>query len=169
MGSPPLAVLRLSPDGVVIAANPAAERLLGPCLGRRCDEVVLARGSDRRLLCLRDCGRELAEGCAPSREQRLATVRNQSARVICAAADDQPTVIIICDGAPRADPRVPLSPGEARVLDLVARGLSDKEIAEVLDVQTSTVKTLLARGRAKLGARTRAEAVARALRSGFIA
>lgn len=63
----------------------------------------------------------------------------------------------------------PLSPRERRVLDLLAEGHSNKEIARELGVSANTVKTHLANLYAKLGARRRTEAVAAARRNGVIA
>lgn len=58
-----------------------------------------------------------------------------------------------------------LSPREREVLDLLARGLSNKELARELSVSGNTVKTHLANLYAKLGVsrRTQALAVAQAL------
>jgi DNA-binding CsgD family transcriptional regulator len=69
---------------------------------------------------------------------------------------------------PPDDGANPLSPRERRVLDLLAEGRSNKEIARELGVSANTVKTHLANVYAKLGARRRTEAVAAARRSGMI-
>ncbi len=61
------------------------------------------------------------------------------------------------DGRARAA-ALGLSPREADVLLLAARGLSNKEIARELALSTGTVRTLLERAYRKLGARNRAEA-----------
>jgi DNA-binding NarL/FixJ family response regulator len=53
-----------------------------------------------------------------------------------------------------------LSGRECEVLDLIRNGLKNREIAEVLFIGTSTVKTHVDNILAKLGASTRAEAVA---------
>jgi DNA-binding NarL/FixJ family response regulator len=62
-----------------------------------------------------------------------------------------------------------LSPRERGVLELLARGLSNKEIARALSVSENTVKTHLANLYAKLGARRRTEALATARKHGVIA
>jgi DNA-binding NarL/FixJ family response regulator len=64
---------------------------------------------------------------------------------------------------PRRDPgRAALSPRERQILRLVAAGATNLQIAEELGIGGETVKTLLARTFAKLGARRRAEAVSAA-------
>ncbi len=62
----------------------------------------------------------------------------------------------------------PLTPREIEVLGLAAAGLQAHEIARQLFVSRETVKSHLAHGYAKLGARNRADAVARALQAGLI-
>ena len=69
---------------------------------------------------------------------------------------------------PRAAGRATLSPRERQVLRLVAQGRTNREIAVELDVGAETVKTLLTRAFAKLGARRRAEAVAAAHERGLL-
>src|SRR5712691_6112249 len=62
----------------------------------------------------------------------------------------------------RAIGEAALSPREREVLRLVAAGSTNREIAAQLGIGDETVKTVLARTFAKLGARKRAEAVAAA-------
>ncbi|WCE39625.1 response regulator transcription factor [Brevibacterium sp. BDJS002] len=62
-----------------------------------------------------------------------------------------------------------LSSREQEVLSLMARGLSNVEIAGELFIGSETVKTYVSSLLAKLGARDRTQAVIRAFESGFIA
>ncbi|MCA1218006.1 response regulator [Streptomyces sp. 8L] len=62
--------------------------------------------------------------------------------------------------APRAPAAEPLSAREREVLELVAKGTSNREIAKELFISEATVKTHLAHLYAKLGVKDRAAAVA---------
>jgi len=57
---------------------------------------------------------------------------------------------------------------ERQVLALLAAGATDEQIAELLDLSPATVQTHVRNAKAKLGARTRAQAVALALQGGMI-
>ena len=57
---------------------------------------------------------------------------------------------------------------EAQVLQLLSRGLGNREIAQELDVSLETVKTHVERLFKHLGVTSRTDAVAKALRSGLI-
>ena len=64
--------------------------------------------------------------------------------------------------------REPLTPRERQVLALVARGLSNRAIAERLSVSPHTAKTHVSSIYGKLGAANRAEAVRRGIRLGLL-
>jgi len=61
--------------------------------------------------------------------------------------------------------RIAVTPRQAEILSLVARGLGDKEIADSLGVAPRTIRTHLERLFHEYGFSTRAEAVAAWLRS----
>jgi len=62
-----------------------------------------------------------------------------------------------------------LSARERAVLALIAKGQSNKRVAQTLRIAPETVKSHLKRVFVKLGSKTRAEAVARATELGFLA
>jgi len=72
--------------------------------------------------------------------------------------------------APQADPAsVPLSDREREVLDLIATGATNREIAERLYLSPHTIKEHTSSVYRKLSVRNRAEAVKRAQRLGLLA
>lgn len=73
------------------------------------------------------------------------------------------------DGNRRAGSARRPSPREREVLALLATGATDPQIAERLGLSPATVQTHVRNAKAKLGARTRAQAVALSIRRGLIA
>ena len=69
---------------------------------------------------------------------------------------------------PASAPVEPLSPRETEVLQLVAKGFSSAEIAELLGIAASTVLTHIKHIYAKLGVNSRSQAVFEAAQSGII-
>ena len=98
--------------------------------------------------------------------------RAEIARAIEAAAsgqsvlDDGVTAILLA-AAVEVPASVDLTPREAEVLTLIARGKSNTEIAEELFVSAATVKTHINNLFAKIAVRDRAQAVRYALRHGL--
>ncbi len=88
-------------------------------------------------------------------------------RVVAAAAL---TVLVGTAQKPADGPGAahPLTVKEREVLDLLAKGLSNREIAATLVVSTATVKSHLSNIYEKLGARNRQDAVGRAIEQGLL-
>jgi DNA-binding NarL/FixJ family response regulator len=75
-------------------------------------------------------------------------------QLLAAATSSAPAAIPVDRGLPDE-----LTPREAEVLSLIARGLSNREIADTLVVSEATVKTHVNHVFSKIGARDRAQAV----------
>jgi DNA-binding NarL/FixJ family response regulator len=72
------------------------------------------------------------------------------------------------DGNPKALAALGISPRELKVLEEIAAGHSNKEIARRLNVSPNTVKTHAARLFEKLEAKRRTDAIARARELGIV-
>ncbi|MBX5445331.1 response regulator transcription factor [Sphaerobacter sp.] len=72
------------------------------------------------------------------------------------------------EGAPPAQSLLPLSPREMEVLDCVAQGLSNKEIADTLYITEQTVKNHITAVYRKLHVQDRVEALTCAVRRGWV-
>jgi len=106
--------------------------------------------------------------------RRLAALVKADPEIVLVAEAEQADVVVservIATAAPATVPRegAALTPRELDVLRLVAQGLGNKEIAAELDLSSHTVKYHLASVLAKLGARSRTEAVSRGIRTGLL-
>jgi DNA-binding CsgD family transcriptional regulator len=115
----------------------------------------------RRLLALLGSGLTVAEAARRLHlSPRTAERRLAEARAALGAATNAEAVLR-AEGEELRTQRDSLSAREHEVLKLVAAGLRDEEIAERLQIATSTVATLLKSSMEKLDARTRVEAVAK--------
>jgi DNA-binding CsgD family transcriptional regulator len=74
----------------------------------------------------------------------------------------------IFDGNPKAQASLGISPRELTVLQEIAAGHSNKEIAQRLDVSPNTVKTHVAQVYEKLGAKRRTDAINKARELGIV-
>jgi pimeloyl-ACP methyl ester carboxylesterase/DNA-binding CsgD family transcriptional regulator len=135
----------------------------------RCPTLVVHRREDRAIPY--KLGRELAAGIPG------AALSPVDGRAHFPWAGDVGSVVralratLAADGAATGAAAAsdgPLSPREHQVLALVARGLSDREIAEQLIVSPHTVHRHVANIRQKLGSGSRAAAVAEAARIGLL-
>ena len=110
----------------------------------------------------------------PIARRRLAALIKADPEIVLVAVAEEADLVVservIATAAPATVPRegAALTPRELDVLRLVARGLGNKEIAAELDLSAHTVKYHLASVLAKLGVRSRAEAVSRGIRTGLL-
>ena len=108
--------------------------------------------------------------CAGLDEARHATVRAWTPagplRVEAAPGDDRGAVsVVLTPERPAVPPDLPavwpMTQAERRVLELLVRGLSNREIAEELHLSVNTIQTHLAHAYEKLGVQNRSQLLAR--------
>ena len=94
----------------------------------------------------------------------------QAIRIVCAGSLLQPVVAarLLGQVSGKGDAPGGLTPREREVLELLAKGLQNKEIAAVLHIGERTVKFHVSALMRKLGAGNRTEAVALAAQQGLI-
>lgn len=160
-GGVDIAVLLTDERGVVREANEAAHRLVGACEGKACHQVFARRGHDNR--CSEACATGLLAGEGAPVAQDL-TLRAGRVHLVCSRV--QHSLMLVGYG-PSPTEEV-LTPREIEVLRWIADGLTGPQIAERTGLSRSTVNTHVEHAREKLGARTRTEAVARAVRQGLL-
>jgi DNA-binding CsgD family transcriptional regulator len=191
-----LAILVVDDQRRCLEANLAACRLLGlprrAALGRMVDDFLVS-GMRKRLdhvwRAFREGGGhagpfELSSQAAEAPEVNISVVANvlpgrhllilSATRSGPAEADDALQARAPAPAAPVANSsgsrfgRGGPTAREREVLALLAAGATDEQIAEMLELSPATVQTHVRNAKAKLGARTRAQAVAMALQHGMI-
>ena len=160
-------IITTDADGRIRQINEVAKEIFGDVRGRRCGDVMVARDGTRRIVCTQQCAKSLIDGCE-QRDLPQVKVRGEDYRMICTGLEDG-AVVTLLDAVITEPVREPLTPRELEILAMVAEGLTSKRIARRLGIAFSTVRTHLERTRAKLGAKSRAEAVTRAVRTGQLA
>jgi DNA-binding NarL/FixJ family response regulator len=146
----------------VLAASPVLRADIAAMLASAADVVLVDDGHADVMLV------ELPSSA--SADQVLAAVRAAAAGlvVVPAALAHNLTTPAPPQPRPAADFIEPLSPRESEILGMLAEGLGNKTIAARLNISRNTVKAHVSAIFAKLGASTRAEAVAIGARSGLI-
>lgn len=110
----------------------------------------------------------------PVRRRRLAALLKADPDILIVSSAEAADVVlgerVVATAAPATvnQEGAALTPRELEVLRLVARGLGNKEIAELLAISTHTVKYHLAAVLDKLGVRSRTEAVSLGIRRGLV-
>jgi len=127
--------------------------------------VIVGAAADRQRLMA-----QLPEGIEVIGEARTVreAARWPSADAFLVAAASVAIAASAGDREHEVEPFEPLTPREADVLRLLARGLPNKSIAAALGISDQTVKFHVAAIYGKLGASNRTDAARRALRLGLI-
>jgi DNA-binding CsgD family transcriptional regulator len=155
-------ILLTDAQGRLKAANEQARELLGlpeSLQGLNCRQLVHATDESGASPC--DLCHHEPLGVCEQRDHSNLHLRGQAVDLICTGMGDQRVVTLLAlDSAPEG---ANLTPREREVLVLVARGLTTAKIAERLNLGYPTIRTHMEHIREKLGVKTRAQAVARAL------
>lgn len=135
----------------ILAAHPAT-RIVVLTVSETAEDLAAALNGGARGYLLKGVGsRALAEILSAIASGETYVTPSLSARLLSHLSGDRASPIA-------TDPVRSLSGRESEVLDLVAAGLSNKEIAIRLDLQEKTVKHHVSRILSKLGAGNRTEA-----------
>ncbi len=159
------AILRVDRDGRVIAATEPAKEVFVAPEGRACHRVVAAKGPDGRVVCTAHCAAALARGEARFAGRVRASVRGRACSMECHAVGDEVVVVLKHRAGADGPPIGRLTARQVDVMRLVAKGLTNRTIALRLGLQPCTVRTHVEQSLSRLGAKSRAEAVVRALAS----
>ncbi|HNC96190.1 MAG TPA: LuxR C-terminal-related transcriptional regulator [Myxococcota bacterium] len=155
-------ILLTDAHGRLKAANENARELLGlpeSLQGLHCRDVIHAKDETGFSPC--DLCRHEQLGACDQRDHSHLQVQGQAVDMICSGLGDQRVIALLpLDSPPQG---ANLTQREREVLVLVARGLTTAKIAERLKLGYPTVRTHMEHIREKLGVKTRAQAVARAL------
>ncbi len=158
-------VLRVDRSGVIVGVNEGAKALLGQeILGKFCDRTVRGVSMQGVPTCEKGCAARLACGEQAALPARDVRIRQRSAALRCTKVGDE--VVVVADRVESFDPTERLTPREREVLKMVGPGLSSAAIAGQLGISPATVRTHVEHALGRLGAKTRAEAVLRAMRTG---
>lgn len=160
-------ILKVDRDGAIQDLSDGAHRMFGCVRGRPCVQVIGARTLEGERVCSSPCGGDLASGRRHARACQAVNVGGRVGRLVCDRLGGS-TVVSLQLSDQKAGEAEPLTPRERQIMGLVAEGLTGRLIGRRLGIQPSTVRTHVEHARDKLGATTRAQAVASALVQGWI-
>lgn len=166
-----VAALTVNAEGRVAFANPAARDRFPGCVGRRCADVVRFVDATGATVCSPTCWGELARG-EGARDVEGRSGGGGAARLLCTAVETadgtaQGAVLLVPPRPPSVAPRIELSAREREVLGWMVRGRTGPQIARLLGIQPSTVRTHVDHVKEKLGVRKNTELVSKALKLGL--
>lgn len=136
-------------------------------------ELIGRQGVVRNISAIKQLQAEMAETSKrlaqlEERERIMATLYSRFASLTASSSgEDQIRELQRALGSVSAQ-RLGLAPGDVEILKLMARGRTNREIAEAVHLSPHTIKDRVGRILRNLGAQSRAEATAIAIRQGLI-
>ncbi len=156
-------IMRMDKRGTITEMSEEARDQFGDCKGLECARVVRAQALTHKAVCRVGCQSEgRGPGTVANPHGTPVRVMGRIGRLTC--TDLGPGRALSLELTDRRLEVVePLTPREREVLSHVAEGRTTGVIARRLGISEATVRSHVEHARDKLGARTRAEAVHRAL------
>lgn len=156
-------ILRLDKNGQIMEVSPEAQTWFGDCQGLECARVIRAQGLNHKPVCRAGCQSE-GRGPGGLRDPHGTPVRVQGriGRLTCTPLGKGRAVSLELSDRRMGEIEA-LTPREREVMGHVAEGRTTAQIAKRLGVSPATIRTHVEHSRDKLGARTRAEAIHRAV------
>lgn len=164
-----LYLFRVDLSGQVVATNTRAAAWLAEVPSRRCRDVLAATDEQGAPVCSESCITRLAgsaTGATSDEERAPRRIRGQLALLHCELVGSEILVVARVRVERSHGRSEQLTTREREILALVAEGLTSAQIAGRLGLSRSTVRTHMEHVRQRLGVKTRAEAVRRALCTG---
>lgn len=154
----PRLVLLTDRSGRVVDANGPARALLGGCVGKRWADLFRRTEAPQP---------DDTAGPTDWTSAGTAEANGVIGPLWSTSVGDVHLIVLEPRGV-RRNSQVRLTPRQVDVLRLVARGMTDPEIAAELKLGRATVRTHIEGVRRQLGVKTRSQAVARALELGIL-
>lgn len=145
--------------------NEHAQTVLGTeSYGALCERAMRGTTATGEPICRAGCVAALATREQSYRFEPDVRVRRRTLSLLCQPVGNE--VVVVARPTDSPEPGECLTAREKQVLSCVARGLSSNAIAAELGIKNATVRTHVEHALGRLGARTRAEAVLRAIHTG---
>jgi two-component system, NarL family, response regulator YdfI len=159
-------VQELDPEVVVLALETAEEPAVSVVPGPAWVLLTEDLGGPWAGEVLRERGRAILPRSA-SPAELVAAIQAAAAGLIAVHPDSVEALVAGPRSAPTRQPQS-LTPRELGVLEMLAEGVGNKEIAKRLGISEHTVKFHIGSIFGKLGANTRTEAVTQGIRQGYV-
>jgi len=166
----PVAVIVSAADGTIVEMNGESRRLIGANgVGMPCWNMMGEVDGSKTLPCHDNCVCELVAAGSDEIRAKQIVLGGKRYQLSCVPTQGYAvTTITPLDQPPKVAGKVKLTPREVDVLRHLAGGLTTPEIATVVGISESTVRTHVEHMRHKLAVTTRAALVACVFTMGYL-